>query len=445
MSRFAVNNLPIEMFALWLLEFAICYYLAYALLSPGVVVASPPVSTTLQAFLLALAVESTAFLIGLYRPALFARTRSMLVNTALGGLLAFPAALIAGRFLGLRAGDLVGNDLLWPIKTVGLWIAALFVTRLVFLTAIRFNMFVRRVAMLGGPGEMAATVSAVRSGQRGFLEIVSGPQETIDPAALRKAGVLDVVVSNAASQRLTLDERGRFAAKGISIETEAAFWEHHLKRVDVATIGEDWAASLDAGRRNRLQLAINRGGDILISLGLLVFTLPLMGVVALLVRADSQGNILYRQERIGLDGRPFTLLKFRSMRANAESSGPAWASMGDPRVTRVGSFIRRTRMDELPQLFNILRGEMSFIGPRPERPHFVQQLAAVIPFYGERARVKPGLTGWAQVNFPYGASVEDARVKLSYDLYYVKYRSALLDMAIIFSTIRVILFQEGSR
>ena len=146
-----------------------------------------------------------------------------------------------------------------------------------------------------------------------------------------------------------------------------------------------------------------------------------------------------------MGGRSFILLKFRSMGANAETGGPAWASTADPRVTRVGSFIRRTRMDELPQLFNILRGEMSFIGPRPERPHFVQQLGAVIPFYGERARVKPGLTGWAQVNFPYGASVEDARVKLSYDLYYVKYRSALLDMAIIFSTIRVILFQEGSR
>jgi exopolysaccharide biosynthesis polyprenyl glycosylphosphotransferase len=173
--------------------------------------------------------------------------------------------------------------------------------------------------------------------------------------------------------------------------------------------------------------------------------MPLMVLVALLVRLDSPGPILYRQERVGLGGKPFTLLKFRSMRANAEARGPAWAQQRDPRVTRVGSFMRRTRMDELPQLINILRGEMSFIGPRPERPHFVEQLAQAIPFYRERARVKPGLTGWAQVNYPYGASVEDARAKLSYDLYYVRNRSPLLDILILLSTVRVILFQEGAR
>ncbi len=445
MSRFAVNNLPIEMFALWLLEFALCYYLAYVLLSPSIGQTSVEAITTTHAFLLALAVAATAFLIGLYRPAVFARTRSMLVNTALGGLLAFPAAWLAARFIGLKPDQLVGFDTLWPLKIVSIWIAALFVTRLTFLIAIRSNLFVRRVAMVGGAGEMVATVAAVRSGQKGFIEIVSGPTDTADPATLRGAGVLDVILSNSAGQKLTDADRRGFAAKGISLETEAAFWEHHLKRVDVATIGPDWVAGLDRAPLSRFQRAVNRGGDIVISLGLLIFTLPLMGLVALLVRGDSPGSVLYKQERVGLGGRSFTLLKFRSMRANAENSGPAWASMGDPRVTRVGAFIRRTRMDELPQLFNVLRGEMSFIGPRPERPHFVQQLANVIPFYSERARVKPGLTGWAQVNFPYGASVEDARVKLSYDLFYVKHRSVLLDMAILFATVRVILFQEGSR
>jgi len=424
MSRFAVNNLPIEMFALWLLEFALCYYLAYVLLSPSIGQTSVEAITTTHAFLLALAVAATAFLIGLYRPAVFARTRSMLVNTALGGLLAFPAAWLAARFIGLKPDQLVGFDTLWPLKIVSIWIAALFVTRLTFLIAIRSNLFVRRVAMVGGAGEMVATVAAVRSGQKGFIEIVSGPTDTADPATLRGAGVLDVILSNSAGQKLTDADRRGFAAKGISLETEAAFWEHHLKRVDVATIGPDWVAGLDRAPLSRFQRAVNRGGDIVISLGLLIFTLPLMGLVALLVRGDSPGSVLYKQERVGL----------------------GWRSlMGDPRVTRVGAFIRRTRMDELPQLFNVLRGEMSFIGPRPERPHFVQQLANVIPFYSERARVKPGLTGWAQVNFPYGASVEDARVKLSYDLFYVKHRSVLLDMAILFATVRVILFQEGSR
>jgi lipopolysaccharide/colanic/teichoic acid biosynthesis glycosyltransferase len=133
------------------------------------------------------------------------------------------------------------------------------------------------------------------------------------------------------------------------------------------------------------------------------------------------------------------------MKINAEPRGPAWAQRSDPRVTRVGSFMRRTRIDELPQLLNVLRGEMGFIGPRPERPHFVEQLAELIPYYRERSRVKPGLTGWAQVNYPYGASVEDARAKLSYDLFYVQNRGVLLDLSILIATVRVILFQEGAR
>jgi lipopolysaccharide/colanic/teichoic acid biosynthesis glycosyltransferase len=147
----------------------------------------------------------------------------------------------------------------------------------------------------------------------------------------------------------------------------------------------------------------------------------------------------------GLHGRPFILLKFRSMRVDAEARGPVWATARDPRVTRVGASIRLLRIDELPQLFNVLRGQMSFIGPRPERPHFVDQLAGTVPLYRERAWVKPGLTGWAQVSYPYGASVEDARVKLSYDLYYVKHRNLFLALLILFSTVWVVLFQKGAR
>jgi lipopolysaccharide/colanic/teichoic acid biosynthesis glycosyltransferase len=170
-----------------------------------------------------------------------------------------------------------------------------------------------------------------------------------------------------------------------------------------------------------------------------------MLMVATAIKLDGLGPVLYRQERVGLNGRLFTLYKFRSMRTDAEATGPVWAAQRDSRVTRIGAIMRRTRIDELPQLFNILGGEMSFIGPRPERPHFVEKLAGVIPMYRERNRVKPGLTGWAQVNYPYGASVEDARMKLSYDLYYVKQCSLILDVLILFSTVRVILFQEGAR
>ena len=197
--------------------------------------------------------------------------------------------------------------------------------------------------------------------------------------------------------------------------------------------------------RPRISTTLQIGFDIAVAAVCLILLAPLLTLIAVLVRLDSPGPVFYRQERVGLGGQPFTLMKFRSMRADAEAQGPAWAKQRDPRVTRIGSFMRRTRIDELPQLINILRGEMSFIGPRPERPHFVEKLAEAIPFYRERARVKPGLTGWAQVNFPYGASIEDARGKLSYDLYYVKHRSLLLDLSILFATVRVILFQEGSR
>jgi lipopolysaccharide/colanic/teichoic acid biosynthesis glycosyltransferase len=153
---------------------------------------------------------------------------------------------------------------------------------------------------------------------------------------------------------------------------------------------------------------------------------------------------LYRQERVGENGRPFTLLKFRSMRVDAEEAGPVWARKDDERVTRMGRIIRKIRVDEIPQFWNILRGEMNFVGPRPERPHFVSQLASEIPYYEQRHLIPPGLTGWAQIKYPYGASIEDARQKLQYDLFYVKNQSLILDAIILFETIKIILFGRGA-
>lgn len=444
MSRFVENHVSPEMLALWLLELTLSFGLAYALLSTG---PYGPAAAN-HAIVLALTAGLTASAIGLYRPEVFRRTRSMLVNTALGGLVAFPAAWAVSLALGLDVGRLAGHDALWPLKLVTTWILTLFATRLLFLAAVRSNLFVRRVAVLGPVSSVAGTAAVVRRAHRGFIEIVDGADDLhpqTDPGALRRAGIRDVVASRAAYDAVTPNVRAAFRDAGVTLETEAQFWERCLKRVDVAHLDADWAAMASAVRTGRMQAFVNRAGDIATSLALLVLTLPLMLLVALLVRLDSPGPVLYRQERVGLGGHPFTLLKFRSMRADAEARGPTWAKQRDPRVTRVGSFMRRTRIDELPQLLNILSGQMSFIGPRPERPHFVEQLAEVIPFYRERARVKPGLTGWAQVNFPYGASVEDARGKLSYDLYYAKHRSILLDLAILFATVRVILFQEGSR
>jgi lipopolysaccharide/colanic/teichoic acid biosynthesis glycosyltransferase len=188
-----------------------------------------------------------------------------------------------------------------------------------------------------------------------------------------------------------------------------------------------------------------RGRDVALSLLLLLLALPVLLIVAGLIKLESPGPVLYRQERVGLRGRSFSLWKLRSMRIDAEASGACWAAQRDPRVTRIGAFIRAHRIDELPQLVNILRDEMSLIGPRPERPIFVDQLIREIPDFAARTRVLPGLTGWAQVNFPYGASVEDARIKLDHDLYYIRNRSLLLDLRILLRTVAVVLRRTGAR
>jgi len=187
--------------------------------------------------------------------------------------------------------------------------------------------------------------------------------------------------------------------------------------------------------------------DLGTSLVLLLLFWPVMLVVALAIRIESglRSTVMLRQQRVGLNGVAFELLKFRSMVEDAEADGPVWASHNEHRVTRVGRIIRKYRLDELPQLVNVLRGEMSFVGPRPERPVFVDQLKTRIPFYAERHRVKPGITGWAQLCYPYGASVEDAKEKLQYDLYYLKNHSILLDLVILLQTVEVVLVGDGAR
>ena len=216
-------------------------------------------------------------------------------------------------------------------------------------------------------------------------------------------------------------------------------------QVALEALAPGWQHAPDVSHAGMAEQVTRRGLDIALSLAGLAFTLPLLLLVAVLVRLGSPGPALYRQERVGLGGRTFVLLKFRSMRRDAEAAGPCWATERDPRVTRLGRLMRLTRIDELPQLLNVLAGSMSLVGPRPERPHFVRQLTQAIPHFADRLVVKPGITGWAQVNYPYGASVEDAREKLAYDLYYVRHRSLALDFMILLATMRVVLFQTGAR
>jgi exopolysaccharide biosynthesis polyprenyl glycosylphosphotransferase len=191
---------------------------------------------------------------------------------------------------------------------------------------------------------------------------------------------------------------------------------------------------------------VKRAFDIVASLLLLILAMPLVLLAAIAVKLESRGPAFYRQRRVGLYNQAFDILKLRSMRVDAEAAGKAqWAAQDDPRVTRVGRFIRKVRIDELPQAWTVLKGEMSFVGPRPERPQFVRQLEQQLPYYAERHMVKPGITGWAQINYPYGASVEDARHKLEYDLYYAKNYSPFLDLLILLQTLRVVLWPQGAR
>ncbi len=204
--------------------------------------------------------------------------------------------------------------------------------------------------------------------------------------------------------------------------------------------------TIRSGPSDGWSLVAKRLIDICGSAVFLLAAAPLMLLTAVLIKLDSPGPVLYSQERVGKNGRTFRVYKFRSMRTDAERDGPVWASReGDARTTRVGRVIRKIRVDEIPQFWNILKGEMNFVGPRPERPHFVRQLAEEIPFYEQRHLIPPGLTGWAQIKYPYGASIEDARQKLQYDLYYIKNQSLVLDAVIIFETVKTILFGRGAR
>lgn len=232
----------------------------------------------------------------------------------------------------------------------------------------------------------------------------------------------------------------------VSIEECTSFFERITGQVHVDMLRPSWLIFAGRQRDSRLKTVFREMVHRLLGLTGLIFSLPISVLTAIVIKLESRGPIFYKQERVGKNGKSFEVIKFRSMRTNAEADGkPVWAASNDERTTRIGKFIRKVRIDEIPQFWNILKGEMSFVGPRPERPHFVEQLAHEIPFYEHRHLVAPGLTGWAQIKYPYGASVEDARQKLQYDLYYIKNQSLALDLVIVFDTIKTVLFSRSGR
>jgi len=272
---------------------------------------------------------------------------------------------------------------------------------------------------------------------------------TVDdiPTIVQSRRVDRVVVSlNDARGRLPMGKLLDMKVSGVTFDHLASVYEEYTGKIAIENLRPSWFIFSPGFRKSRVLSATKRGLDLVLAGVFLLLALPLMLVLALAVRMTSRGPALYHQNRVGCDGKEFTVHKFRSMRDDAEAgTGPVWAAKhGDARITPLGRWMRRTRLDELPQLWNVLKGQMSFVGPRPERPEFVTELTAQIPYYGQRHTLRPGITGWAQVRYTYGASVEDALQKLQYDLYYIKNLSIPLDLFIIFETIKTVILRRGA-
>jgi sugar transferase (PEP-CTERM system associated) len=337
--------------------------------------------------------------------------------------------------------------------------------RILFDTLVDEDLFKRRV-LVYGVGRRAASIAGLRrrSDRRGFVVVgyvaAEGDDPEGTPASQRLAGFADLMTL-CAEQRVdeivvAMDDRRRMfpmeqllecRLDGVEIVDLVSFLERETGKVRLDLLNPSWMIFSEGFRQGRIHSTLERVFDVVASLILLALTFPfmLLTIIGIKLTEGVGASIFYRQLRVGQYGQPFRLLKFRSMREDAERDGAQWAQKDDSRVTLVGAFIRLTRIDELPQILNVLRGEMSFVGPRPERPEFVDQLNERIPYYRERHSIKPGITGWAQLCYPYGSSEQDAAEKLQYDLFYVKNHSLLFYLAILVQTVEVIVWRKGAR
>ena len=340
-------------------------------------------------------------------------------------------------------------------------VSGVFAVHYLFDHFIAFRRFRRRVLVLGTGSTASRIAQLMQTGHSpmthcvGFISMektsVAVPKEEVlkheKPLAefILDQNVDEVVVAlEERRNHLPVEALLKLRLQGIQVSDLSTFLEREEGRVELHSLYPSWmifASGFSAA--TRVQRLIKRVFDVMASMAILIATLPLLVASGLAVIIEDSGPVFYRQIRIGLNGRHFRLLKFRSMKTNAESDGKArWAKTDDPRITVVGNFLRRSRIDELPQIYNVLSGKMSLIGPRPERSEFVEQLKAQIPFYDYRHSVKPGISGWAQVNYPYGSSIEDSKEKLRYDLYYIKNYSLFFDLLVLLQTIRVVFWPE---
>ena len=341
-------------------------------------------------------------------------------------------------------------------------IVLLVLNRLVVGGVLGTSAFRRRVLVLGAGARAQRLRELGEQPEAGFVIVgyvgMSEANKVVEEAIARTAihnlkrhvenlGVSEVVLAlEERRNSLPLKDLLRIKTAGVHVNDFSSFLERETGRIDLDTVNPSMLIFSDGFSSGRtIASGLKRLFDIVASLLLLALTAPVIALFAVLVKLDSKGDAFFRQTRVGLFGQNFDVIKLRSMVTDAEVNGAQWASKNDPRVTRVGRFIRKVRIDELPQAWSVLKGEMSFVGPRPERPEFVADLEDKLSYYAERHMVKPGITGWAQVNYPYGASIEDSRNKLEYDLYYVKNYSPFLDLLVMLQTLRVVLWNEGAR
>lgn len=422
----------------------------------------------LETLLLTFAMLGVTTAVGLYNNDAAQDFRVFLKRFLLAWQIIFITAVAAVAVTKFAAGAPFG----WYVGVVALAIALfmviLFTLRVLLVWCLGLSFMKKRVLVLGDPqGAEAVTEFLNGPGRSHFRHVQTISNWSAPDYSLPRIGNVVLAVSPSSPPLLRLaemlrtdeiivavdDRRGLPVAEllecklhGIEVVDALTFWEREAGMIDGSKVGPGWLAFSGGFVFHQRHRLLKRAIDLAISVPFLIAVLPMCLLVALAIRLESRGPVFYRQERVGLNGQVFRLWKFRSMRIDAEQDGvPRWAGSTDDRVTRIGRFIRKVRIDEIPQVLNVLAGEMSFIGPRPERPFFVDQLRDLLPNYDLRHRVRPGITGWAQVNYPYGASIEDAKRKLSYDLYYLKKNDMLLDVAILLQTIRVVLFAHGAR
>ena len=461
MIRFFRHYISVSMLLLMVLEFLVFYFASdFSAERHGqALFAARPETLVYKPWLFAAVLTLLSSMFDLYGWAWTIGLRSLFLRVAgcfaVSGLLLYSGSLVLPEVFASN-GELLSAMVISCLSIV--------LMRLLFIEWDKVDLFKKRVLVLGTGSRAAKIDELANQGQAQGLNIVGylpmGSTHSYVPhdRVLADTGSIGEVVDRLAIDEIVVAIRERRGGglpvsellecklRGIGVLDLPAFFERQTGILPLEAINASWMIFSDGFSQGVGRDLIKRLFDLLVSGAFLLITLPLMLLTGLLIRLESKGPVFYTQVRVGQYGKPFTIYKFRSMYTDAEKDGrPVWAAQNDDRTTRVGRLIRRLRIDELPQTINVFLGQMSFVGPRPERPFFVDELAAQIPFFHARHSVKPGITGWAQVKFPYGASVEDAMSKLQYDLYYVKNHSLFLDLMILLQTAQVVVLGKGVR